>query len=613
MKRILAAVLLLSCLLLTLPTALAEPAEPEEEILSEEAPEEENESSIRESDGPKPFKDADSIQVSDGPAEEEAPVVEVDPLEGMTAFKRVEITAIVNERGEALVTQTISMNIAGVLEDITFAFPGTARDREIAGWRAKSSAEDGLRYLTIHNKAGFSGEHTFTLTYSIKDLVSAGEESLKLDLPLLVQQKYPVGVIALSVNLPKTYAAMPVFSSGYYGDLIQDHMTINTSDRAVTATVNEIMQDSDSLSMSLTVQEGYFSGRFGARGGGGFLRICAVVLAVLALFFWWRGVKGPAIHSPARTLPPDGVNPGDLPFLLAGGKADFNMLVSHWATLGYLSFYVNKSGHVILRRRMLMGNERRKFEQRLFDLLFGEGDVCDGASIRYQKVGRKAQEVIPRYWNRRLFDKSGISPSLVRGLAHLACGFATAAAMDAVAPAKVHGLFVILGLVTGCVLSVLLRGAFGSFYLSDWVKTGLGTGCGLLLLILGGLGDATVIMVPAVAVSTFLAWRTVHGGRPSSYGLQVLSQTLGFRKFLRNANVTHLLQMLQRDPQYFYKMLPYAQAMGLGNSFVNAFQDVSLEPCQWYEAARGVPATAGAFYDRYLDALDMLNISIDER
>ena len=612
MKRIFAALALLGCLLLTLPTALATEALPEEDAaVTEEAPEEEKTSSIRESDGPKPFADADSIQVSDGP-KEDAPVEEpVDPLEGITALKRVEIACIVDGGGNARITQTVKMNVVGILEDITFAFPATARDREVTGWRTKSSSENGLRYLTVHNKAGFSGEQTFTLSYTMKDLVTTGEESLKLTLPLLVQQKYPVGVIALAVNLPQTFASMPVFSSGYYGDLVEDYMTISTSATAVTATVNDILQDSDSLTMTLTVPEDYFSGRFGTGGAGGFLRIAALVCGLLALVFWWRGIKGPAIHSQHRTLPPDGVNPGDLPFLLAGGKADFNMLVSHWATLGYLSFYVNKAGHVILQRRMFMGNERRKFEQKLFDLLFGEGDICDGASIRYQKVGRKAQDVIPRYWNRRLFDRNGTSPALVRGLAHFACGLATAAAMDAVGPAKVHGLFVIMGLVAGCALSVLLRGAFGAFYLSDWVKTGLGAGCGLLLLILGGLGETTAIMAPVVAVSAFLAWRTVHGGRPSDYGREVLSQTLGFRRFIRSANVTHLLQMLQRDPQYFYKILPYAQAMGLGNTFVNAFQDVSLEPCHWYEAARGVPATVGAFYDRYLDALDMLNISIE--
>ena len=606
MKRIFAALALLCCLL-TIPMAAAEPL-PEEEAQQVAETNEETEPS----DAPTLFDDEDSaVQVSDGPAVEEAPVEEkVDPLENTTAFKRVEIICVVDHRGEARITQTIKMNVYGILEDITFAFPGNARNREIAGWRTRSSAENGLRYLTVHNKAGFSGEQTFTLTYSIDDLVTAGEESQKLNLPLLVQQKYPVGVIALAVNLPKTYASMPVFSSGYYGDLVEDYMTISTTDTAVTATVNDILQDSDSLSMALTVPEGYFSGRF-TSGGGGFLRITALVLAILSLFMWWRGVKGAPIHARPRMLPPDGVNPGDVPFLLAGSKPDFNMLVSHWATLGYLSFYVNKGGHVILRRHMFMGNERRKFEQRLFDLLFGSGDICDGASVRYQKVARKAQDIIPRYWNRRLYDRNSTSPSLVRGMAHLACGFAAAAAMDVLGPDKVHGLFVILGLVTGCVLSMILRGTFGAIYLSDWVKVGLGAACGLVLLIVGGLGEAAVIMAPAVAVSAFLAWQTVCGGRPNEHGREILSQTRGFRRAIRTADSSHLLQMLHRDPQYFYKMLPYALAMGVGDAFVDAFQDARLEPCHWYENAKGVPATAGSFYDRYLDALDMLNISIE--
>ena len=38
-----------------------------------------------------------------------------------------------------------------------------------------------------------------------------------------------------------------------------------------------------------------------------------------------------------------------------------------------------KKGNVILRRRVEMGNERRRLECRLFSELFGDNDVCDGA------------------------------------------------------------------------------------------------------------------------------------------------------------------------------------------------------------------------------------------
>lgn len=588
--------MLLLCLLLTMTTAVfAEPAEtetpkePEDTVqeVPEEEPEEEEE-----------------------PAEPEEEAI--DPLAGETAIRRLEITGIVDEKGTANISMNIQMHVVGVVEQLRFAMPENAKDREIAGFRTKSSSENGLRYLTVSNSSGFTGDQTFTLTYSLPGLVSKGEESQKLELPLLAAQDYRVGQVALAVNLPKNFTSFPSFTSGYYGEIIEDYMEFSASGKAVVGTVNVILQDSDSLTMSLTVPEGYFAGRYKEGGLSKVLTVVVILLVVLALLYWWRTLQSTALRPQARTLPPDGVNPGDLPYLLAGGNADFNMLVSHWATLGYLSFYVNKSGHVILRRRMSMGNERRAYERKLFDLLFGNDNLCDGASVRYKKVGERAMAVLPRYWGKRLYDKRSGSPFLAKLLCCLASAFATVIAMDAVCPEKLHGLFLIVGFVAGFALCWLMQSAFGRFYLGDWVRVAIGCCCGLLLLILGGLGGIALTMAPTVAVAAFIGWQTTHGGRRSPYGQEVISQTMGFRRFLLHVSEHHLLQMLRRDPQFFYKMLPYAEAMGQGRRFVALFHDVQLEPCQWYEAARGTPTTASAFYDHYLDTLDMLNISIQK-
>ena len=588
--------MLLLCLLLTMTTAVfAEPAEtetPEEpEDTVQEVPEEEPEE-------------------EEEPAEPEEEAI--DPLAGETAIRRLEITGIVDEKGTANISMNIQMHVVGVVEQLRFAMPENAKDREIAGFRTKSSSENGLRYLTVSNSSGVTGDQTFTLTYSLPGLVSKGEESQKLELPLLAAQDYRVGQVALAVNLPKNFTSFPSFTSGYYGEIIEDYMEFSASGKAVVGTVNVILQDSDSLTMSLTVPEGYFAGRYKEGGLSKVLTVVVILLVVLALLYWWRTLQSTALRPQARTLPPDGVNPGDLPYLLAGGNADFNMLVSHWATLGYLSFYVNKSGHVILRRRMSMGNERRAYERKLFDLLFGNDNLCDGASVRYKKVGERAMAVLPRYWGKRLYDKRSGSPFLAKLLCCLASAFATVIAMDAVGPEKLHGLFLIVGFVAGFALCWLMQSAFGRFYLGDWVRVAIGCCCGLLLLILGGLGGIALTMAPTVAVAAFIGWQTTHGGRRSPYGQEVISQTMGFRRFLLHVSEHHLLQMLRRDPQFFYKMLPYAEAMGQGRRFVALFHDVQLEPCQWYEAARGTPTTASAFYDHYLDTLDMLNISIQK-
>ena len=594
MKRFLA-VLLCCCLLWTVPVALAEPAQPvqdevtEEETLSEEVlPEAE--------------------QPEEAPVQPAAP--DLSSLAGETAIHSMDVTVSVDKGGRATVTQVVELVIAGSLNEIRFSFPEGAKKCDIPGHWTGSDKENGIKYLTLSSRKGFTGTQTFTMTYTMNGLVKGGDASQILTLPLLSLQDYRIGVLSFTVNLPAEFASKPRFSSGYYSTLVEDLMTVSTQGSVAAGRVNEIMRDNDTLTMTLTLPEEYFAGRYGESKLSPVMTVLVVILLAAAMFYWYRTMKNPPLRVHARTLPPDGVNPGDIPFLLAGGDADFNMLVSHWAVLGYLSFYVNKSGHVILRRRMHMGNERRVFERKLFDLLFGEENMVDGASIRYKKVGEKAMRVIPRYWMKRLYEKHSGSPALVKLLCALSCALSAVVAMDMVAPEKLHGLFLFVSFIAGFAMCFVMFRAVGAFYLNDWVWTGVGIGCGLLLLIIGGMGAATATVLPSVAVSAFLGWQTCHGGMRRPYGDEVIAQTLGFRRFLHNTADHYLMQMLRRDPQYFYKILPYAEAMGWGRQFVAMFHDCQLEPCQWYESARSIPNTASAFYDHYVDTLDMLNLSI---
>ena len=110
-------------------------------------------------------------------------------------------------------------------------------------------------------------------------------------------------------------------------------------------------------------------------------------------------------------------------------SGDLRMLVCYWASLGYLSIFVNEKGHVVLRRRVEMGNERRRLEVKLFALLFGADDVTDGASLRYKRTAQKAQAVIPRYWSRRIYAKSSGNPLVMQALCVLASAFAALVTM----------------------------------------------------------------------------------------------------------------------------------------------------------------------------------------
>lgn len=527
-------------------------------------------------------------------------------------FSSVEIEYVLDDAGTAQVTVDLELVLREDLEELVLTLPEGASNAKASGYDTKSAVRNGRNVLVFSDKEGFpADDYDITLKFRCEDLVSGTEDGQLLTVPLLTAQDYAIETLQFTVELPEGFTAAPKFSGGYAGQVIEDTLRWSKEGTDVVGAITEPLMDHDTLDMTLKLPEKYFTVRI--VDGGAFATVCtilALVLTVLAAVYWWFTLRNRPLQVRARTLPPDGVNPGDVPYLLSGGDADFNMLVSYWATLGYLSIYVNRSGHVILRRRMAMGNERRSFERKLFELLFGEEDYCDGASLRYKRVGEKAMEIIPRYWAKRLYEKKSGSPVLSRILSCLSCAVATMLAMDAVAPEVLHGLLLCLAFVAGFALCWLLQKSWGAYYLGSWLRVAAGIAAGGLLLVLGGLGDILLLMLPVTAAAVFLGWQTTHGGLRTPYGSEVIAQTMGFRRFLHNATDRHLRQTLYRDPQYFYRMLPYAQAMGQGRRFANLLSSMELEPCQWYEAAGGDPVTAGEFYDHYCETLELLNVSI---
>lgn len=526
-------------------------------------------------------------------------------------FSNMKIKCTLDGSSNAEVKVDMTLDLRQEQSELVFAVPNGAVRVKAPGYRTKLTSRSGQAVLVFTDRHGFDAdEYNISVTYTVRETATGDKESQTLTLPLLAPQEIPVSNLSFAISFPEIFSASPKFFGGYTGQVIEDSLSFSQDGSAVSGSSNVTLLDHDTLDMTLQLPAGYFSIRTSGGAGLVVLTVLSALFAALSLVCWWLLLKNRPLRIHARTLPPDGVNPSDIPFLLSGGQADFNMLVSHWATLGYLTFFINRAGHVVLRRRMPMGNERRTFERKLFDLLFRDGDTCDGASLRYKRVGEKAMEVIPRYWNKRLYEKRSGSPHLARLLSCLSCALATTVAMDAAAPQVLHGLFLVLALVAGFALCLLMQRTLGAYYLGNMIFTCAGAAAGGLLLILGSLGGSFLLMLPVVAAAVFVGWQTTHGGLRTPYGNEVISQTLGFRRFLRNATDNHLRQTLYRDPQYFYRILPYAQAMGLGRRFAGLLSSMELEPCQWYEAAENTPTTAGDFYLHYCDTLALLDDSI---
>ena len=518
---------------------------------------------------------------------------------------------LVAGNGSCQVTQTVTIEFTGIEQSLTIPLGANAKRASIAGYRAQKIAEDGYTLFQLKDDAGFAGGRTFTVTYTLSGLVTETDGEQTLNLPLLCPKwDYPIEHFSFTVTMPKDIETVPGFSSGYYGDVIEDYMTAARQGAVLLGDLDTALKDHESLTMTLALGPRYFTGTYSGWSANWVAAAFCILFAVLALGYWFVTLRSARLSVSSRSLPPDSALPCDLPFLLAGAKPDFNMLLCHWASLGYLSIAVDPQGHVSLLRHMYMGNERRGLECKLFAALFARADRCDGASIHYKNTAKSAAGALARFWGRRLYERGSGNVLVMRALAALCSGVALLSAASFLLPVlPLRWLLLALCFVLGAAMSACVQLAAIRWYLRRVPVLALGGACAVAMLVLGNLSGTFPLMLLAAALSALTGVLTRHGGQRSRAGGRLLGQVLGFRQFLRRVTPSHLLMRLQRDPQYFYRTLPYAEAMGLGAAFARKFGDTELDPCEWYNEPN-LPRTAEGFYEKLKETLALLNLSI---
>lgn len=518
---------------------------------------------------------------------------------------------LVAGNGSCQVTQTVTIEFTGIEQSLTIPLGANAKRASIAGYHAQKTVEDGYTLFQLKDDAGFAGSRTFTVTYTLSGLVTETDGEQTLNLPLLCPKwDYPIEHFSFTVTMPKDIETVPGFSSGYYGDVIEDYMTAARQGAVLLGDLDTALKDHESLTMTLALGPRYFTGTYSGWSANWVAAAFCILFALLALGYWFLTLRSPRLSVSSRSLPPDSALPCDLPFLLAGAKPDFNMLLCHWASLGYLSIAVDPQGHVSLLRHMYMGNERRGLECKLFAALFARADRCDGASIHYKNTAKSAAGALARFWGRRLYERGSGNVLVMRALAALCSGVALLSAASFLLPVlPLRWLVLALCFVLGAAMSACVQLAAIRWYLRRVPVLALGGACAVAMLVLGNLSGTFPLMLLAAALSALTGVLTRHGGQRSRAGGRLLGQVLGFRQFLRRVTPSHLLMRLQRDPQYFYRTLPYAEAMGLGAMFARKFGDTELDPCEWYNEPN-LPRTAEGFYEKLKETLALLNLSI---
>lgn len=533
--------------------------------------------------------------------------VSVSAVDNEIRSLTTEIT--VDKNGRCNVTATAQVHFTSCPEEFYFPLNASAGSISASGADYRITSRNGVDYALFYDDAGFSGDHTFTCTYTLPCAVSKieGEEEDEFLQQFLLNVidggwDYSILKYSLRATFPVDVPVQPTWDSAFHGDIIDNSLTIKVAGKLVTVDSVQTLIDHEILQMSLLFPDKTFTIINQAGRTLSFNQIAFFVLLAAAIVYWFLFLRSKLLLlAQKRSVPGNDATAGEIPCQLFGEKPDIAATLAHWGNLGYLTITRNRKGRIVLRKQMEMGNERSEAECKLFDTIFRSGPTCDAMSVRFRTIMRTSADSLRKLWLHRIYRKKAGSPYLLRAIVLLAAFFVSMATFDQLLPANALRWFLLpLTSLFGAALCFGVQFAMDAIYRRHrLLRLIIGLTCLILLVIFSVSADTIVLMVINLVLQLLSVLLTQFGGRRTKAGDEYVRQVLGLRRYMRKIDHEDALQNLHNDSQYFYRMLPYAECLGIGKTFCKHFAGWKPEPCPWLTDDAFTPRTPTEFYALY--------------
>ena len=485
--------------------------------------------------------------------------------------------ATVTQDESCQVNMTVQIHLDQVADDLVFPVPGNATNITLNGRRVRTQSKNNTRLIDLSQALGnLVGDITVTLSYRLTDVIHATEtEQLQLQLPLLCGFAYPVEALEFSVTLPGQVDAKPAFSSGYHQADIEKDLICTVSGATISGSSQKEMKDHETLIMTLIVPEEMFPQTKVTLPDLQALNVAMGICAGLAVVYWLIFLRCAPILRVHCHSPIEGVPAGLIGSVLNLSGADLTLMILSWAQLGYVLIQLDRQDRVTLFKRMDMGNERSDFEQRCFKLLFGKRSSVNASGKTYGSLCLKVQKMQPPVAS--FFHPRSGNPLLFRVFAAAMGLFGgVSLGISISAGAALQWFWVIVLAIAGGYTAWLIHAWALCLYRPDkkplWLALGCCAGWILLSILSGKIGFGFLMS----ACQLFFGLMAAFGGRRTEEGRQVCQQILGLRRYLRKADKQALAQILEKDPDYFHTLAPYAVALGAEDAFARRFGKARL-------------------------------------
>lgn len=503
------------------------------------------------------------------------------PVSAANYASKVEISAVVGSDKSCQVTVQATLHITENSGSLTYPIPLEATNVTLENSRVRIQRTEQAQLVDLSEAVGnMTGDLSLTIRYKLPNVIYTGKNgNPELQLPLLSGFKSPISQLDYKITLPGEIQEKPAFSSGYHHADIEKDLSSTVNGNAVIGYSVTELKDHETLTMYLPVQEAWFPDAPLHFLESSADDIAMLICGILALLYWFLFLRFfPSLPS-ATANAPEGYTAGQIRSVLTLGSADLSLMVLSWAQLGYVQLQ-SGSRRVRIHKVMDMGNERSNFEQAIFKKLFAKKSTVDTAGLSYANLSIRVQKMGQEH--HALVQKKSGNSKLFRALCALIClfgGISFGIAMTQ--QAVVQGIWVFLTAVAGLLCGFYMQNLVGELFLRKTAKTAYGILFSVIWLLLGIFAKQIGLAIILWLVQQLAGAMYFYGGKRTEAGKQSFAQVLGLRKYLKTLSRETLRHNLEADPDYFYTMLPYALALGVGHKFARHFEKQTIAECPY--------------------------------
>ncbi|HYE69093.1 MAG TPA: DUF2207 domain-containing protein, partial [Anaerovoracaceae bacterium] len=389
----------------------------------------------------------------------------------------------------------------------------------------------------------------------------------------ILPNEWPTAIEAssLTVKLPKEFNHdMAEFIAGDYGQADMEAVDWAINGTTITANTTRILNAGEGVTLNVILPEGYFVGEKTTTWMLWLMMLIIIIAPVLSIVLWFLFGRDPKVVRTVEFYSPEGVNPAELGYIIDGvvDSKDIVSLIIYWANGGYLTIREDDDKQFTLIKKRDLPEDVKTYEHTMFQGLFDSREQVALEDLKEDFYGTfeatkgqlKANFTMKK--ENRIFTQSSIGARAL-GILLMICPVLAIAILGAFLN-KSDDLWVVVAIPV-ILFAIIGFGVFITVYdrkdsLSKAKAAGFNL-LGMITLIISALGTLFysfmtlnnvlpgLAVILASAIALIFTMRMKQRTKKSS---QLLGKILGFKEFIRTAELDRIKRLVDETPNYFY-------------------------------------------------------------